>query len=134
DSETEIFVFISGYGTINDNEPELVNVSDGGEGTRLPLRAAFRQLASIPSDKILVAVDIDFGQIQLPDGKDPQNLMEQATKTLTENKSAAVLMGNRVGQRAGLYDAAGYSSKMHHIFPYFLARAWQQQKTNLSGI
>ena len=134
DSNTEFFVYISGYGALHNGELQLVNISAEGDSSYTPLRAVFQELASMPLDKVFVAADIDFADLEPAKLTDPQVLMEQATAELTENTPAAILMGNRVGQAAGLYGAEGYNNRMHHIFPYFLARAWQQEKMDILKI
>lgn len=132
--KTELFIYLSGYGALKDGKLALINNPTKEVSSFILLDTLFQNLSSMPSKKIMVAADIDFGRVDSLSDRAARLLMVETASKLTQNANAAVIFGNRLGQPAGLYWSSWYSNKMHHIFPYFLAKAWQQKKTDLTDI
>jgi len=141
---TELFAYISGYGTVkkNDNNfrlrfPGTKEYSDGSRNS-IPFDQLLQQIASIPSSKTLVLSDVDFSssisKFNL-NMNEQQRIITSQVATFSNNQgNKTLLMGERLDQRTGLYFSNSGEDKKHHIFPYFFAKALQQRKTNISAI
>lgn len=146
---TELFVFLSGYGSIRGNSgsisfdflgidadldslagPPLVNLSE-----------LFLELGSLPSRKTIVLSDINFSEAT-PDSlfRDNQLLLDQAFRNITslvtdKKENSVVITGSEINQISYAYVSGSTGEdKKHRIFPYFFAKALQQRMTNIGEI
>ena len=141
---TEITVYLSGYGAIDEKGEgtELVLLGDNAEGEEpvplIELGSFFRQLATLTTGQTLVLSDIDFSYSELSGGYTANRarriLESKADNLVARNSRAAVLFGTRLTQPSSLYFTPSGEDKKHHIFPYYFAKALQQRKTSLSAI
>ncbi|SMO69289.1 caspase family protein [Fodinibius sediminis] len=136
---TELFMYIGGYGELqNDHELTLKNVTPVGEksASDISLRSIFSRLAALPASKKIIAADVDFSSSiprKLSESEQTKLLKDHAS-ILTQRPGSVLLVGNQPGQPSYLYRSSGGEDKKHHIFPYFVARALQQQRTSISRI
>ncbi|MEL7834616.1 caspase family protein [Fodinibius sp. Rm-B-1B1-1] len=139
---TEFFVYFSGYGTIETqnsaNELQLLTVpSEAKTDSTISLRSIFSEIGKVSSAKTIVLSDIDFSASNQK-GRTPENqqqkIMEYTVSPLTDaHPNSSILFGARLNNVSGLYMSQGVE-KMHHIFPYFFARALQERRTTISDI
>jgi hypothetical protein len=139
---TELFVFLSGYGGVQENgQPALQYLTIPNENksqSTIGISELYRSIANIPSQKTVVLSDIDFNSAN--DGKsysenEMQQIIERSTSSLlSQNSHNAVLMGSQLNNASRLYMSGDGEDKKHHIFPYFFAKALQQRRTVLSDI
>lgn len=139
---TEIFVYLSSYGSVNTqpNTPklQLLGVADEGKHNAvIPLPDFFEQLATISSAKTVILNDIDFSatiqdnQFTTNEG---QRIIEANTAPLRSDTRTSILMGTQLTYPSSLYVSRTGEDKKHHIFPYFFAKALQKRKTEISAI
>ena len=141
-NNTELFVYMSGYGAVRSKDGEqqldLLGISDD-DTTRpdIPLRNLFEQIASISSSKTIVVSDIDFSKttsLNQFTANEALDIVESTAAPIANNERAALLMGARLSYPSSLYVTSGGEDKKHHIFPYFFAKALQQRMTRISEI
>lgn len=139
---TELFVFISGYGSIHmqNGSPVLGFIPSGkGSGETINLSDFFRRIASIPSGRTVVVADVDFSQSPVKLLEDRNVLLQQPLRRLADiitpyTADAAVFFGSELGQKSAVYLNRKGEDKKHRIFAYFFARALQQRRTTTSKI
>ncbi|WP_073063393.1 caspase family protein [Fodinibius roseus] len=136
---TELFVYIGGYGEI-DNGQELylksVTPAAGTSARDVPLRAVFSRIASLPDGQTWIVSDIDFSRT-LPENfteSEQETLLRSHTSILTEDPGTVWVTGSQLEEPSRLYRSSKGEDKKHHIFPYFFARALQQNRTSVSRI
>ncbi len=138
---TELFVYLSGYGTIDKKQQKLHFLpvsSDIESDTTIALSDLFGQIGNIPSEQTVVLSDIDFVRSS-KNGSMSENEMRNIIENnvsplLTQNTNNSVLLGTQLNNPSRLYMSEGGEDKKHHIFPYFFAKALQERKTTLSDI
>lgn len=140
DEETELFVYIAGYGAIKadqeDNELFLKNIEqETNAAVDLPLKAFLTRLGNIPAQQKWVLADIDFS-IHMPDSLSNyqvEQFMASHASAFTEDPNTALILGSEPGRPSRLYRSST-EDKNHHIFPYLFARALQQHRTDIIQI
>ncbi|MDZ7680298.1 MAG: caspase family protein [Fodinibius sp.] len=137
---TELFVYISGYGVVNSQQQSLglltVTEQQANQDT-VQLSKLNQQLAALTTGKTTVLNDIDFAasaRSQQVSANEEQSLIDAATLALRRDARAAVLMGTQLRYPSSLYVSSEGDDKKHYIFPYFFAKALQQRKTNIAAI
>ncbi len=138
---TELTVFLSGYGAVNQEEDEaslsLLGVNEEGEEPPSVARLdeLFGQFSTITAAQTLILSDIDFSQSSGNySANQAQQILESNVDELNNGEQSAVLFGTQLNQPTSLYVSSSGDDKKHHIFPYFFAKALQQRMTNLSAI
>lgn len=138
---TELFIYISGYGTVDKEQQKLHFLpvsSDMESDSTIALSDLFGQIGNIPSEHTVVLSDIDFARSS-KNGSMSENEMRNIIETnvsplLTQNTNNSVLLGTQLNNPSRLYMSEEGEDKKHHIFPYFFAKALQERKTTLSDI
>ena len=138
---TELFVYISGYGTVDKEQQKLHFLpvsSDIESDSSIALSDLFSQIGKIPSEQTVVLSDIDFVRSS-KNGSMSENEMRNIIENnvsplLTQNTNNSVLLGTQLNNPSRLYMSEEGEDKKHHIFPYFFAKALQERKTTLSDI
>lgn len=138
---TELFVYISGYGTINKEQQKLgfLTVSpDPHSDSTIAVSDILSRIGDIPSIKTVVLSDIEFASERSDNSfseNEMRNIIESnVSPLLSKNSSSSVLMGSQLNNPPRLYMSDGGEDKKHHIFPYFFAKALQERRTILSDI
>lgn len=139
---TELFVYLSGYGSINtdadETQLEFLGISnDSDNPSVISLRKIFNQIASISSSKTLVLSDIDFSpKVSATQftANEARNIIELNAAPLTDSPQTSLLMGTRLSHPSNLYVSSNGEDKKHHIFPYYFSKALQERKTTISAI
>ncbi|PAU93809.1 hypothetical protein CK503_09035 [Aliifodinibius salipaludis] len=138
---TELFVYLSGYGTIEKEERQLQFLtipSEGQSDSTIALPDIFTQIGDIPSQKTVVLSDIDFASGSSGESfseNEMRNIIESNVwPLLSQNPNSSVLMGSQLNNPSHLYMSEDREDKKHHIFPYFFAKALQERQTVLSDI
>lgn len=140
---TELFVYISGQGSINvsGDTPQLQYLSVGSDSLKpsaLNLADIFEKIGKINTSQTIVLSDIDFSsdtQNETFEDNRVQEIVESNTKPLiSNNPQSALLMGTKLNYPSSLYISDRGEDKKHHVFPYFFAKALQQRRTVLSDI
>ena len=138
---TELFVYISGYGTVDKEQQKLHFLpvsSDIESDSSIALSDLYSQIGKIPSEQTVVLSDIDFVRSS-KNGSMSENEMRNIIENnvsplLTQNTNNSVLLGTQLNNPSRLYMSEEGEDKKHHIFPYFFAKALQERKTTLSDI
>lgn len=136
---TELFVYIGGYGEIyNGEELYLKSVAPavGASPRDVSIRSVFSRIASLPGAQTWVLSDIDFSRT-LPNNvteSEQTALLRSHASILTEEPGSVWVMGSQLGEPSRLYRSSKGEDKKHHIFPYFFARALQQNRTSMNQI
>ena len=139
---TEFFVYISGYGSIDmqkggDELQLLIPSEETGADSTISIRNFFDAVGNVPSRKTVVLNDIDFSATYRENsfsGNQGRQIIENTASPLIErNSNSTVLFGSHLNNVSGLYMSKDVD-KMHHIFPYFFAKALQERKTTISDI
>lgn len=139
-SNTEITVYLSGYGSVQDSTQQLgllgISNEEGTERDIINLENLYERLANITSGQLLILNDIDFSH-SISDNYSPnvaQNIIERnIDKIIAGNDKATALFSTHLNQPSSLY-AGDNEDKKHYIFPYFFARALQLRKTNMADV
>jgi hypothetical protein len=143
---SELFIFISAYGSIKatGNTIELGLIPAGrhkdSNFDEIPLKALFRRIASIPSQKTVLLADIEFNHELSQEDVNARNLMmRRPLRNLSEiitnyNPRSVILFGSSIEQNSAVYLSNSGEDKKHRIFPYFFARALQERRTNMAEI
>lgn len=140
---TEIFVYLSGYGSVDtsgDNPLlEFIGAAPLDDSNpEISLEKLFSQIAGLSSAKTLVLADIDFSSKIGPNqfsANESQRILRRNAAVLTRgNAQTSLLIGTQLGYPSSMYYSTGAEDKKHHIFPYFFAKALQERRTNLSDI
>ncbi len=138
---TELFIYISGYGTVDKEQQKLHFLpvsSDMESDSTIALSDLFGQIGNIPSEHTVVLSDIDFVRSS-KNGSMSENEMRNIIENnvsplLIQNTNNSVLLGTQLNNPSRLYMSEEGEDKKHHIFPYFFAKALQERKTTLSDI
>lgn len=140
-----LYINLTGYARSHTTESgseslALFHVNEDGDESSLPLPDLFEELSSCTSEKMFVFVDLEYVD-EVEDGQiisflDTNGGKQQrlANQLLRDFPNAFILFGNRIGQSSSVYTGAAEDDKRHHIFPYFLAEAIQQRKTQMSEL
>ena len=140
-----LHVYLTGYARSysSDSGPEnlaLFHVNKSGDVSSLPLMDLFEQLSFCSAEKMFVYVDLEYvdeienGQIISFMNSNGGKQQRLANRLLRNFNNAFILFGNRIGQSSSVYSGSPEDDKRHHIFPYFLAEAIQQRKTEMSEL
>jgi hypothetical protein len=140
DQDTELFVYIAGYGAIKadqeGSELFLKNIEQESQAAvDLPLNSLLNRLGNIPARQKWVLADIDFS-LNMADSlsySQVEEFMASHASDFTEGPNTALLLGSEVGRPSRLYRSSS-ENKNHHIFPYLFARALQQHRTDIIQI
>ncbi len=140
DENTELFVYIAGYGDVKaDQEGSELFLKNIEEETNvavdLPLKALLTRVGNIPAQQKWVLADIDFSR-NVPDtlsNYQAEQFMASHASSFTEDPNTALLLGSEPGRPSRLYRSST-ENKNHHIFPYLFARALQQHRTDIIQI
>lgn len=141
---TELFVYLSGYGTVGKDGNNFhlgfqgtKKYSDGSRNS-IPIDRLLQQLASIPSSGTIVLSDIDYSssvtKFDLSRNEQQRIIDTQMAAFSNSQGNKVLLMGERLDQPSSLYFSNRGEDKKHHVFPYFFAKALQQRKTGISAI
>lgn len=146
---SQVIIYVGGYGTISDsnegNSPTLNYLpagqeSDSTTAEEISLEELFRELATIPSNNMLILADIEFRNgDQQPELTEEElsvsGPLQRAAAILTNRKSnASVIFGSQINQQSELYVGNRKEDKKHHLLPYFFARALQERNTGIDEI
>ncbi|MDX1636968.1 MAG: caspase family protein [Balneolaceae bacterium] len=142
---SEIFVYISGYGTMiqqeEDHRPAYLFSPGDDQQDPLDLISLYQAVAAFPARQTVVVSHIDFsrsvqesGAGNLPLQTFSQPLYNSAITLANENDGLALLISSEPDQSTHTYFGGEQNDKKHHIFPYYFARALQQRRTKLSDI
>lgn len=138
---TELFVYLSGYGSVSNQgdtpQLHLLGVTDSGPNPEISLTKLYEQLATLTSSKTVVLNDMDFSRSVASNqftANEAQRIIESNASPLSKNENASILMGTKLTYPSSLYVSSGGEDKKHHIFPYFFAKALQQRRTKISAI
>jgi hypothetical protein len=141
DDSTELFVYLSGYGSVGTDDGiqlQFLGISNNSDDPpAISLRKIFEQIALIPSSKTVVLSDIDFSAEVSPTrftANEAQNIIELNAIPLTNSSQTSLLMGTRLSHPSNLYFSSNGEDKKHHIFPYYFSKALQERKTTMSAI
>lgn len=145
---TQIFIYLSGYGTVRSGEESyevgylpVTRTPDSRRVDGINLRELFREIASIPSNNMAVLADIEF---DVPSGEESAISEEEleisrplrsVSQILSgSNSNATVIFGSQINQHSELFVGDRTEDKKHHLLPYFFARALQERNTGLDAI
>lgn len=146
---TQVLIYLSGYGTISRQGGEDYHLSyqpvAGSSDTladepAINLSELFREIASIPSGKMIVLADIEFrspaGTPDITESElDLAQPLRRLSRLITGNKpDATVIFSSKINQDSELYVADRGEDKKHHLFPYFFAKALQERNTGMGSI
>ncbi|WP_445665054.1 caspase family protein [Fodinibius sp. AD559] len=138
---TELFVYLSGYGTVDKEESQLqllMTPSDTQSYAKIGLSNIFSRIGRISSAKTIVLSDIDFAsgtsEKSFSENEMRDIIEGNVSPLLSQNPNSSVLLGSQLNNPSRLYMSGGREDKKHHIFPYFFAKALQERRTLLSDI
>ena len=138
---TELFIYISGYGTIDKEKQELQFLTVSPENpsdSMIAVSDIFSRIGDISSKQTLVLGDIDFTSENSDksfSSNEMQSIIERnVSPLLSKNPNSSVLLGSQLNNPSRLYMSDEGEDKKHHIFPYFFAKALQERRTTLSDI
>lgn len=140
-----LVVYLSGFARTVPDEVEgeslaLFHVNDEGEERTVLLYELYDALASCTPEKLFLFVDLEYvdeienGQILSFMSSNGNKQQQLANRILQDLPNAFILYGNRIGQKSSLFSGSPEDDKRHHIFPYFMAEALQQRKTQMSEL
>ena len=135
---TELFVYLGGYGSLSHDKQLQMDLISAGEEQKTTdhfrLDTFFNEIASIAWAKALLIADVDFSHSNASQlsNKEKRTVIEKSVAGLTDD--ATFIFGSAIGEPSRLYQSASGEDKKHHIFPYFLAKALQQGRTDVSAI
>ncbi|MEX1011261.1 MAG: hypothetical protein WDZ29_04300 [Balneolaceae bacterium] len=140
ESET-LFLFLGGYAYLQEEEGEtelgLVHLSSQGEIYRIPLEELLEPFLSGRAERLILFADLEFNHPFNPSagqrsGGSPWAQLNRVLTTSVPN--SALIAASGTGQSSGVYASERFENMHHHIFTYFLARAWQERQTQLHEI
>lgn len=136
-------VFINGFAKIENgngtSDIKLFHLREDGTEHKMSLNEIMNVLTECGQEKTIVFIDLEY----LESGEDGlqriRNLQTGAQQRVANTlintiTSSVVIFGNLPGQESSLYSGLAEDDKRHHIFPYFVAQALQQRKTNMNDL
>ena len=133
-------IYLTGFTTRmsqnGDDDLALYYVNEDGYEQTLPLRDIFEKLANFTAEKLFLFVDLEYIRQGEVNGNElnGNKLQSLSNILLKDFPNAFILFGNDLSQEPSLYSGDIEDDKRHHIFPYFLAEALQQRKTQMSDL
>jgi hypothetical protein len=142
DSTSTVHVYLGAYARTRSaddgNFIELIYLNDDEELLTFELSELLTRIASKPANKLIIFLDLEFPD-QLREGELPVNngvtLFRDLTESVLElNENSALIFSSRPDQQTGIYESVRFEQKYHHIFPYYIAQALQQRRTELNSL
>jgi len=137
-------IYLTGFAkeitTDGQNVLAVYHIDETGQEQALPLREIFEELSACTAEKLFLFVDLEYihqveeGQYAALGNVNGGRQQQLANGLLSDFPNAFILYGNRIGQQSSIYSGSVGDDKRHHIFPYFLAQAWQQRRTQMSEL
>lgn len=137
-------VYLTGFATTADvdEQEELVlyHQDENGNEQYLSMITLFEKLSHCSAEKLFVFVDLEYTDVEeagrLVNIRNSTRGRQQglANVLLSDFPNAFVVFGNRTDQPSSVYSGTVEEDKRHHIFPYFLAQALKQRKTQMSEL
>lgn len=136
-------VFINGFAKIENgngtSDIKLFHLREDGTEHKMSLNEIMNVLTECGQEKTIVFIDLEYletGENGLQRIRNLQTGAQQrvANTLINTITSSVVIFGNLPGQESSLYSGLAEDDKRHHIFPYFVAQALQQRKTNMNDL
>lgn len=143
--ESELFVYISGMGYIEGNDPSMVYLlpsdsrPDDPTITAVKLQDAFNALSRLPFSQCIVVVDVDY-VFDPGDSSGTQpisgfELYRQIVSDFLNRPNTAVIFTNQVQQKSGEYTSRdGRVDNRYSIGTYFFAKALKENRSRVGDI
>lgn len=129
--QQKIIVYLSGYTTFDEaGEIALIPTQQSSEEELFNLNRLLRSISALPVNEIIVFADLDHINEQSEGGA----LESLANEIMEEKPNSVIIFGSTENQRSRDYSVVGGDQKRHSIYTYFLAEAFKQQQTSISGI
>lgn len=135
--------FINGFAKIENgngaSDIKLFHLREDGTEHRISLNEIMNVLANCGQEKTIVFIDLEYlesGEDGLQRIRNLQSGTQQrvANALINTIANSVVIFGNLPSQESSLYSGLADDNKRHHIFPYFVAQALQQRKTNANDL
>lgn len=140
---TQLTVFLSGYGEVSKLKSSSGSItmrgisSEGKPTQELNISDFLQGLSSITDGSTLVIADLDFSNSTSGrnfTSEEARRFLKAQVEPLTGNNSnSAIFFSTHLNQPSALYKTK-QQDKRHYIFPYFFAKALQEQNTKLADI
>lgn len=139
---THVYVYLNGFGNVSkEGDSYTLNYEFTGENRRsVNLSKLFKEISSLTEGKLIVLADIEFNPLSndpaIAEGEiDLKQPLRRISQIITDqNSEATIIFGSEINQDSELYVTDRGEDKKHHIFPYFLAKALQERRTNIASI
>lgn len=145
DDESKLFVYISGMGYAEGDDPSMVYLlpsdarPDDPTITAVKLQEAFNALSRLPYNQCIVVVDVDY--VSNPSnatgtvGTSGFELYRQIAADLLNRPNTAVIFTNQVQQKSGEYVSRdGRVNNRYSIGTYFFAKALKENRSRVGDI
>lgn len=129
--QKQIIVYLSGYVKASESgELNLIPTQQSDENELFNLNSLLESFSDLPTEQVVVFADLDF-----IDKNGNTELLESFSLTVMENNpNSIIIFGSTGNQRSRDYSVAGGDQKRHSIFTYFVADAFKNEQTTISGI
>lgn len=145
DDESKLFVYISGMGYAEGDDPSMVYLlpsdarPDDPTITAVKLQEAFNALSRLPYNQCIVVVDVDY--VSNPSnatgtvGTSGFELYRQIAADFLNRPNTAVIFTNQVQQKSGEYVSRdGRVNNRYSIGTYFFAKALKENRSRVGDI
>tara|TARA_R110000868_G_scaffold304437_26_gene565471 strand:+ start:4591 stop:6306 length:1716 start_codon:yes stop_codon:yes gene_type:complete len=129
--QKRIVVYLSGYVTTTESgELGLIPTEQEDQNDLFNLNSLLVSISNLPVEQVVIFADLDF-----IDNKGNSELLELiSSKVIENNPNSVIIFGSTENQRSRDYSVSGGDQKRHSIFTYFLAEAFKNKQTSISGI
>jgi hypothetical protein len=142
DTSSVIYIYIAGYARsrIHDNDPrlELIYLDESDQYSMIDLAELMTAIASRPADKMVFFLDLEYPDHLIdPDITSDMgaSLYRQISESVLEiNQKSAIIFSSRPDQKSGIFESVRFEQNYHHIFPFYIAEALQQRRTQLANL
>lgn len=129
--QKQIFIYLSGYVKASEEgKIFLLPTRESEENKPFELNELLESFSSLPVEQVIIMADLDFIE---NNGKD-QLLESLSLEVINNNPNSIIIFGSTENQRSRNYSVADGDQKRHSIFTYFLADAFKNNQTSVSGI
>lgn len=129
--QKQIIVYLSGYVTESESgDLNLIPTNQRNQSQFFNLNSLLESISGLPAEQLIILADIDNIDNQSTVGV----LESLAKKVLVKKPNSVVIFGSTENQRSRDYSIAKGEQKRHSIFTYYIADAFKNRQSTVSGL
>ncbi len=129
----DLIFYLNGYARIDNTMGDIYFMAantDSLESEEVSLGNLLDTISNMPLKKASIILDLDF-----VNSHNDSDIIEMLSDKITKNiQNSIVLFASDVNQNSLVYSSTKSGNKMHSIFTYYVAEAFQNRLTNWSAI